>query len=383
MAVFDFVARHSFEILVVPFILAFGIITSYEDMHSNKIRNKWIAVGLSYAFLALAASSGLTLVVFKELNRAYFFTLGTNLAIGTGAAVAIWLMGLWSAADAKLFIAYLALVPLFFYQWGRVDFFPGYTLLINTFTPYLAYFVYRIVFKTSLKVKLSACKATLNPSLLLQYIVFIFAFAWIVSAMFRISGIPQWYGLSFAVLFFLFILINDVLKINILAFGIVVSVVRIVVGFKSIFALSFMVHFLVIIVLFILLRIFILYLGYALYTHPIYIEQLKEGAILAEEVVKTGKNTYTKKQALPAISFLSLILHKDDARKVTFSQGGLTAEDIKKITSLHSEGKLKEHSIRVYQTTPFAPFIFSGVLLTLVCEGNFVYFIRSVIESFL
>ena len=62
---------------------------------------------------------------------------------------------------------------------------------------------------------------------------------------------------------------------------------------------------------------------------------------------------------------------------------GLTKEDVEKINKLHSEGKFKPHVISIYHTVPFAPFMFLGVLMTIIAQGNVLMALRVLIENFI
>ena len=62
---------------------------------------------------------------------------------------------------------------------------------------------------------------------------------------------------------------------------------------------------------------------------------------------------------------------------------GLTNKEIKKIQRLHSQGDVKDHTIRIAYTVPFAPFMFLGVLVTLLCKGNIIFYVYMVLEKFI
>ena len=50
---------------------------------------------------------------------------------------------------------------------------------------------------------------------------------------------------------------------------------------------------------------------------------------------------------------------------------GLTIKDVKKIMRLYKNKKIGDE-VNIYQTIPFAPFIFAGALLTIVLRGDFL-----------
>ncbi len=92
--------------ILIPLILFLGIITSYEDVRYGKIRNKWL-------FLAL-----LGLFVYYVLNFSfpsqfhpynYYLLALANLGGAFAFGLVLWLLRFWSAADAKLYIVFVAL----------------------------------------------------------------------------------------------------------------------------------------------------------------------------------------------------------------------------------------------------------------------------------
>ncbi|MBM3245851.1 MAG: hypothetical protein FJZ13_00775 [Candidatus Omnitrophica bacterium] len=112
------------SLFVIVFI---GLITSYEDIKSGKIRNKWIIIGLLFGLLI----SGLN-AAFKEM---YPGIMLPNISIAVLVAYLLWKFGLWSAGDGKLFIAYSLLMPLLRYKEIYFNYFPAFTLLLNIFLP--------------------------------------------------------------------------------------------------------------------------------------------------------------------------------------------------------------------------------------------------------
>ncbi len=100
------------EQLILIFIVAFGLITSYEDIRFNRIRNKWVLLAISFGVFVsifvfisnpkLTIPGGGPYLVEFYLNVLCTFVLGYIL----------WYTGLWSAGDAKLFLAYAFLIPI-------------------------------------------------------------------------------------------------------------------------------------------------------------------------------------------------------------------------------------------------------------------------------
>jgi prepilin signal peptidase PulO-like enzyme (type II secretory pathway) len=58
---------------------------------------------------------------------------------------------------------------------------------------------------------------------------------------------------------------------------------------------------------------------------------------------------------------------------------GLNRKDLKIIKKLYREKKIDFDNLLIQQTLPFAPFIFIGLLLTILFQGNCLIFIKTLI----
>jgi hypothetical protein len=360
-------------ILLLPAILFIGAITTYEDIKIGKIRNKWVLFSLFYSLIVL-----LGVIVFlhmqnETINKGYISLYFLNIGFALFVGMFIWFCNLWSAGDAKLFMAYAALVPLSFYQYSSTNYFPSFAILAYTFVPFLIFYLFKILFKTNTKLKLNILKSMLNPKFLLNSIAFIFAFTWLGSIL--LLHINKYFVIANNVfimilfLFFVVFLFNNILKINYSNISINLSLIAILFDYEMIFTLSFLKSFIIILFLFIFLRYFILNLAFEVFSYPIYIENLKPGMVIAENYLKE-KGIYKKRRITP-LSFMSSLMQRSEGKFLfnTFSEG-LTKKDVDKIRELHSQDHIKEHTIRIFQTVPFAPFIFFGVILTLLFNGS-------------
>ena len=126
----------------LPGILALGIITSYTDIKSGKIKNKIVFGAIIYAILANILIS-FVMPVTKEYMVHSFWNPASALIIG----FIMWHMRLWTAGDGKLFVAFSALIPLSIYSLGYQKYIPSFTLLINIFIPALLIMVVFMIFK--------------------------------------------------------------------------------------------------------------------------------------------------------------------------------------------------------------------------------------------
>ncbi|MBL7056500.1 prepilin peptidase [Candidatus Woesearchaeota archaeon] len=353
-------------ILLLPAIFFIGIITSYEDIKYKKIRNKWVLSALLYSIFIFLGIFLKIIPTNEILSRAYLFSYFLNLIFAFFVGILIWVTNLWSAGDAKLFMAYAVLIyPIHHVQIPSVSF----SILLNTFLPFLVFYVFKMLFKTSVKLKLSLLKSILKPEFLLNNLLFIFSFSWIGYVLMsyfnnKISGI----GNVFTMMLFLFIvlfLFRNILKIDHKNLSIVVSSIALFTDFERIISLDFLRYFSLLFFIFIFVRHFIINLAFETLSYPIYIENLRSGMVIAENFSKE-KGSYTKHRMTP-LSFLSALIEKSEGKFLfpALSEG-LTKKDAEEIKSLHSQGHIKEHTIRIFQTVPFAPFIFLGVLIALL-----------------
>lgn len=364
----------SFSLAALPFIVIYGIITSYDDYKNGKIRNIWIISALGIGlFIHLAYC----LYLFKSgypFNKEYALQYSLNLLFSLFAGIIMWLSGLWSAGDAKLFLGYSALIPLDIYKWGYIFGFPSFILLINTFVPFFIFYFVRIIFKMKSRDIFTALKEAFAPKFLFNAVIFVFGFMWVSKALFSSVGIfNRFLGNIFITLFFLFMIIQiftNILKINLTIVSIILSIIHLSSYYHDIFTLEFLKGFALILSLFILLVKFTIDLGHSYFSNDVYIEDLKPGMIPLENIVSTKKG-YVKRKITP-ISFLSGMIDNFAKEKNLFHliSEGLNEAEIDKIKKIHSEGKFKPHSIRIGYVVPFAPFMFLGVLATIIFSGN-------------
>lgn len=138
-------------------IICLGVITSFEDFLSSKIKNKWILVGLLYTFIVYSLSwilYGLTVrkIVGPLIGGTSSYLIWNfdkwciNLIVSTIVAYLLWHFKMWAAGDAKLFICYSSLIPMG--QYSKVYFnyyFASFLLLLAIFLPATVYLFLRAV----------------------------------------------------------------------------------------------------------------------------------------------------------------------------------------------------------------------------------------------
>jgi len=349
--------------LLLPAIFGVGIVTSHEDIKAGKIRNVWVAIGLLYS---ISVVSVLFVAAFWSgtLNYSYVFDFFANLLVVFFFSFIVWYIGLWSPGDAKIFIVYSAMIPLSIYKFGYIAFFPSSIILINTFVPLLLFYFFKIMQKTSFEEKVVSIKKSLNPKLILSFIFFALGFAWLNGLFSFIFGIRLDFFSGLFVLGIVYLLIEKLLPNRIFEIGTLLTIFRLIFDYGNLFTFDFLYSFISIFTLCFLVRFLVIDLSSKAFSSPINIEDLKSGMMPAEKIIKE-RGKYKKDHSVK--TFFNL------GKNRNFIHGHILSEgDVKMLRRLHSNGDIKEHTIRIHQTIPFAPFIFLGVLITIFSQGVFL-----------
>ena len=146
------------DILFIPVIISLGIMTSFEDAVSFRIRNRLVFAGIFYSLFIYAlcsflSVSGLLPALPLELRRAveYLFNDAcrwvVTVVVSFIVGYVLWKINLWGGGDAKLFLCYAMLTPIGVY---RYIYFNGYFAsllhLQLTFIPATAFIIFRMAF---------------------------------------------------------------------------------------------------------------------------------------------------------------------------------------------------------------------------------------------
>lgn len=136
------------DLIFLPAILFVGFITSYEDFKISKIKNKWILLGLSYSFLTYLFIWILCKLGFIDSYLLWNFDKWCiNLLISIVIAYLLWHFKMWGAGDAKLFITYSALIPIGHYSKVYFNYyFASFFLLLTIFIPATIFIFLRSTF---------------------------------------------------------------------------------------------------------------------------------------------------------------------------------------------------------------------------------------------
>jgi len=370
------------DILNIPALLMLGVVTSYQDFKEGKIRNRWIVISVIYSFFSLGAVALLYRIGGGSINPEYVKSFFTNLGFSLGFAVFIWLCKLWSAGDAKLFVAYAALIPMSTYKWQISALFPSYVLLINTFTPIFVFFLARLLMRLKPAVVWDELKKSLSPKLLLNFGLFVFGFSAIGGVLFSMIGLDGGFLIDMVFLLFMMVFFTNALKIDLLRVSIVFSAVRLVLDLHYVFSFAYWAAFLLQMAGFVVLRYFVLNLGFRAFSKPVDVEKLEQGMCLAEDIV--DEKGELKKKSSVSLSFLQSIFESAQERKSILSDYTCISEDdVEMLKRLHSEGRLKAHEVLIFEKMSFAIFMFAGVLITLASSGDMIVGIRLLVEKFI
>jgi len=353
--------------LFLPCIIFIGLITSYTDIKYGKIKNRWAILAIIYTLIVYA----FLIIFYKttgvEIRNSYIIEIIITGFFSILIGYIMWVIGFWTAGDAKLFFAYSLLIPLSVYQYGHYQYFSSTNIIINTFVPFFAVLSIFLLFKTSLKQKIFYLKKSFIPKVIIQVLIFLFAFIWIAQLFFSFFNINPDYFIMVVFLFVFMIALEKLIPLRLYTVVIILSVLRLIFD-KTSYSLESLKFLFITWILFILLRFFILYLGYNLLTKKVDIKLLKKGMVPSEKIYLEGGKY--KKHDMLYFSLFSYLYEKTQKRDYVFEPlaEGLSESDVKKLKKL--EDKFDFEHLRVHQTLSFSPFMFGGVLLTIIFQGN-------------
>lgn len=347
----------------LPMILFLGIITSYEDIKEGKIRNKWVVIALLYS---LFANLGLIAYYYYYSSVEYSYT--TDLLANFGIALVVsfiaWNYKVWSAGDAKLFLAYAALVPLSVYSYGYTNYFPSLVILVNTFVPFTIYLLFKMIFQTSTKEKLNVLKEVKAKDILIM-VVSLFSIQWLVGSVSKILGVKGVFTIYILVFGFYFALRKIINGKKFVYLMLLVALVRVVAD-KTIREAVFWYQLVGFALLFRVVMLLINATTKVLFSKEVSVESLKKGMLLTQGIKKEEHGNYKKLKDLKGSD-------------IGLEPDGLTDEEIKWVKK--NKKKFDFKTIKIQETIPFAPILFAGAILTLLSRGNFVFFVVKFITS--
>lgn len=375
----------------LPAILALGIITSYQDIKIGKIRNKWIIMALAYAcvvYIGLISYTYFTV----GIRIHYIIELVTNMLFAIGIGFGVWYFGIWTAGDGKLFIAFAALIPLSSYSLGYQEWIPSITLLINIFVPacliMLGFILFKIKIKHIKKVLIEFLQNFFQPKTLLNSAISLFAIFWGMQILLSSIGLGNAFFLRLILTMVVFAAIQKKLGKKSLYLMLGISLIRLAID-RSIYSFSFWIDFLALVLIWRFIRSFLRgsasKLAYEIFAKDIDINKLKPGMVLSDMIEKKEKMTNQEFNDLNKEKSTEIIKYKEDyyikRSKSPFNINNYIDEEAEGVTQKQID-KIKHVGfkfIRVSQTMPFAPFIFLGVIFTIIAKGNILIVIQKLI----
>lgn len=329
----------------LPAIFILGLITSYEDIKFGKIRNKLVLLAILYALIV-----NFILFSLNIYNLSYFHVFLVNISMALGLGILIWLLGFWTAGDAKLFFAYFLLIPLNTYSYRFLNIFPWLQILFYAFVPFAIFIAINTLFKIVSENKLHDLRSVLNPYDLIKSAVFVFAFLWIARLL--LTYLNTGYSTILSVVLLLLIApFVDYLDNRVFVASLLIGFFRLI-SDTSVYSSTYLLRFLYVLMAFVLLRI-LLKLSYLYFTKKVKISSLEVGMVPAENIEILGKKH--KKTAS------SYSLKKPTHALFKSSPAGLSIDDINAIKKAAKQFRIKD--ILVYQTISFSPFLFISVMI--------------------
>jgi hypothetical protein len=166
---------------------------------------------------------------------------------------------------------------------------------------------------------------------------------------------------------------------DMLAIVLIISILRIILD-KDIYSLIFLKQFVIFSIIFVLLQTLLVELGKKVFCEKCCIKDLKPGMILAEDIYHIGD----KYKKVINESLIEKSIKKQNKIDLCFKHtgNGLTEEDINNIRRLNKQKKICFFDININKITPFAHYLFIGVLITIIFKGNLIATLLN-LESFL
>jgi hypothetical protein len=359
----------------LPMILFLGIITSRDDIKYGKIRNKWVGAALIYAFVVLALVNVNLQISNVPVELVYFSDYGINLVFAFFVGFLIWYGGLWSAGDAKLFLAYSALLPLSTYYNSYIFPFPSVIILVNSFVPLFVFLVIKLIIHTNFKNKVSSFKSAITTETIAALMLSFFGLSALIVKALSLFNITTDIFTKIFLLLLLYFFLEKAFGKNLIKIMVAISILMGIINFDYIMSFEFLGVLLTMIVSFIFVRYFIIRLAYDAFSRTVKIDNLKPGMMLSDIFYKKG-SVYKLREG---VKFN--IAPSGEKLHVLTDSRSLTQDVIDRIKRLHHKGEFPFETVRVNESIPFAPIMFFGALLTIIFQGSFLLIIN-ILTSF-
>ena len=372
-----------YQTFIIAVLIACSIYACYTDFKYRKIKNM-ISLGL---------------VGFGIFNHIIYFSFGgivakenliTSVILIIGGCLlgmVLYVFGIWSAGDAKLFWGFSVAAPPMLFTTVQSS---GNTLplmmLENIFVVYLIFIVLNLLLKTSLREKISVfIEAIKNNESLKSSLKSVFLdlsfFLLLVRGGSLLSGqyvFPYISPMIFGILAILFIIIINRLieKHGLEKYRNFISPLCLI-GVLLIPSLRILYLILVPIIFFVafLLRPFIWQIGQKVYIRDLNFNALTQGTIPAERIFQVttanGQINYEKEPA-------TFPKRKKDKIVLDVSSKGISHSKIEEVQKLWRDGAFQQlgDTIKVQEHVSLAGVICLGCLLTILCKTTLIAYLR-------
>jgi len=339
------------------FILLIGLLTSYEDVKKNRISNRYIALAVIIAFLTNVVDSFLEPAP-AETKSLYLQTTLLNASVSFFVGMLLWKMQVWRAGDGKLFFAYSFLLPVSAYYYGFIPLFPSFAILINSLTPIFIILCLNVWVATSSSEKFEILKRTANLKSILYMLLSLISLQWMISIAFKYLSLDVASSSYLSML--LLLLLSNSFQEMLYEISPPLVLLRLLLD-SQFLSYAFLTQLLLPFLVFAIALAFITNLASFRFNERVKIAHLKPNMCCVERVARKG-------------GFYVRVATAKKPLKLNYD--GLTVDDIKKLKQMSREGKLKFDELVVKQTIPFAPFLFLGVLLTIILKGDVITYIK-------
>lgn len=361
------------------FILSIGCTyASYTDIRYRKINNF-----CTFSLICIGTLLQLLLLLQGETTLHYFLE---RLLGGFIVAILMFFTSIWGAGDSKLLWGIMVMLPPSVFPRVNTGESPVLIVIVNIFVPYFLYLMVLLLLKSPMKHKLTALSEVVE-ALKPKEMFF--------------SLYDSFYLLGLGSLIFMFFthlgLQGQVSKIGVLLLIIAISQCVRKYDFKKLrrYVLSPMSivmmfiyappwHFMVILFSFLVFlrfffRPFVQGLGKGTFVTEMNIFDLQESMIPVERICLTKtEDGHIICQVVPTSIFSSRSDESDGEQvegEIVFDVGrkSLSKEKITQLKEYASRGWFRsmDNKIKIQQHTSFAPVIYFGTLLTIICKGTF------------
>jgi hypothetical protein len=240
-------------------------------------------------------------------------------------------------------------------------------------------FIFLLVKSESSAIKRSL-RITFDPYMIFMVFIVLVGFLWFVIKAVAFLGIYMNYFIIIIILFIIMEIFNKIVPVNMEYVYVFLVILRLILDYQTVLTLGYWYELVSIIFAFIIVRYFVIDLGFYGFTVPKKIEDLEPGMCLAEGIAESKeKDVNFEKKKLIYFSELQALIERGKVRFIhSVSFDGLTEKDVEKIKKLRKEGKIPFDDVMVHVKTPFALFLFLGILLTILLQTNFVVYLKNI-----